>query len=99
MPTSTVKLSILSMGLAIGVTWGVVILLTGLIGGYFDYAQGFVTAMGSIYVGYKATLWGSILGGLYGFIDGFIFGVLIAWFYNLFNGCCGRCCKKTNDSE
>lgn len=86
------RFSALSLGLAIGLVWGLGILITGLGAHFFPtWGGAFVTAMGSIYVGFKATVLGSLLGGLMGFIDGFIFGALVAWIYN----CCINCCNKS----
>lgn len=96
MSKETAKLSVLGLGLAIGIIWGVGMLLVGLFGWSADYGTAFLNAMGSIYIGYTATFWGSIIGGIWGFIDGFVFGVLVAWLYNCFS-CCG--CKGKSSSE
>lgn len=86
------KVSALNLGFALGLVWGLGILITGL-GAMLvpTWGGAFITAMGSVYVGYQATLLGSLLGGLYGFVDGFIGGVVIGWIYN----CCNRCCSKS----
>jgi len=38
----------------------------------------------SLYIGYAATLLGSIIGAIWAFVDGFIGGVIVAWLYNAF---------------
>lgn len=85
------KLSPLSLGLSMGVIWGVMIVLMGLMAHFFEYGTAFVTSMGVIYVGYEPSIVGSFIGGAIGFIDALIVGLLIAWLYNGFLSCC---CKK-----
>lgn len=85
------KLNVWSLGLALGIVWGLGMFITGLITMWCDGAWGadFVAGMGSIYIGFKATWGGSFLGLIWGFVDAFIAGVIIAWLYN----CFARCCK------
>jgi hypothetical protein len=89
------KLAVMPLGLAIGLLWGLSVLVTGLIttlhGGW---GVDFVTAMGSMYIGYDNTIAGSVIGGIWGFVDGFIGGALIALFYNWFCCCCKKSCHK-----
>lgn len=80
------KIRPMALGLALGITWGLSVLLMGLLAFYFMYGTAFVTAMGALYVGYDATLMGSLMGGLIAFVDAFIGGVIVAWLYNLFSG-------------
>jgi len=76
------KLDVKAMGLALGIIWAVAIIIMGIITMFFDYGKGFVQAMGSLYVGYKATVPGVVIGAIWGFIDAGIFGVILAWLYN-----------------
>lgn len=76
----------LRLGLAIGVTWGLVMFVVTLISVGTGYATVFLKVIQSIYLGYDVTVSGSIIGLIYGFIDGWIAGLLIGWFYNLFGG-------------
>ncbi|MCP0914371.1 MULTISPECIES: bacteriophage holin [Legionella] len=78
------KLSPLAFGLALGILWGLSMLIMGLIAYFFNYGDLFVTSMGTLYLGYNATIMGSIIGGVIGFIDAFIGGLIVAWLYNLF---------------
>lgn len=96
MSRETAKLSIFGFGLAIGIIWGIGMLLIGLLGWSADYGLAFINAIGSIYIGFEATLLGSIIGGIWGLIDGFVCGVLVAWLYNCFS-CCG--CKDKSSSK
>ena len=86
-------LSPMSLGLAIGLTWGVSVLIMGLLATHFLYGTAFVSAMGHVYVGYEASILGSFIGGVIGFVDAFIVGAIIAWLYNFFSGSCGKSCK------
>jgi hypothetical protein len=84
------RLSPLALGLALGVMWGISILIMGLIAYHFTYGTAFVSTMGALYVGYEASIMGSFIGGLIGFVDAFIGGVIIAWLYNIFASCCHK---------
>lgn len=84
---STQRLSPVALGLAFGVTWGVSVLIMGLVAYYLTIGTGFVVAMGTLYVGYEASIIGSLIGGVIGFVDAFIGGLVIAWLYNLFSRC------------
>ncbi|MDP3704899.1 MAG: bacteriophage holin [Legionellaceae bacterium] len=90
MTTAKCKLSPVALGLALGVFWGLSILAMGLLASYFMYGTAFVTAMGNMYVGYEASVLGSVIGGFIGFVDAFIGGAIIGWLYNVFSGCCGK---------
>jgi hypothetical protein len=84
------RLSVLALGMALGLLWGLAILITGLLAYSINVGGAMVTTFGSIYIGYAPTLFGSLVGALWGFADGFIGGVLIALFYNMFLKCCQR---------
>lgn len=87
------KLSPMALGLALGIIWGVIVFMVGLIAHFFEYGSAFVTSMGVMYIGYEPSILGSVIGGIMGFIDSFIIGVLIAWLYNVFLNCC---CKNNS---
>lgn len=78
------KLRPLALGLSIGILWGIAVLIFGLLAYFVGYGELFVTSMGTIYLGYDATIAGSIIGGVIAFVDGLITGVIVAWLYNLF---------------
>lgn len=83
-------LSILGLGLAIGLTTGIFMFSLGLLAWLAAWGTDFMMVVESIYVGYEPTLFGSFLGGIYGFVDGFISGTLIAFFYNLYVCRCSK---------
>jgi hypothetical protein len=78
------KLDVKALGLSLGITWGLSVILMGLICMMSGWGSSFVDAMGKFYVGYKPTLLGSLTGGILGFLDMGIGGVIIAWLYNKF---------------
>lgn len=80
----------MALGLSFGILWGVSMFIMGLAAYFFEYGEIFVTSMGTLYIGYDATILGSFIGGLIGFVDAFIAGAIIAWLYNFF---AGKCCK------
>ena len=59
----------------------------GLLAHYAAYGEGFVVAIGTLYLGYAPSIAGSVIGALIGFVDAFIGGVIVAWLYNVFGGC------------
>ena len=80
------RISPLALGMATGVTWGVSVFLMGLIAYYFMYGMAFVSAMGAVYIGYEASIIGSLMGGIIAFVDAFVVGAIIGWLYNVFSG-------------
>lgn len=91
------KLHVFSFGFALGIVWGVAMLITGLVAWGTGYGAGFVETMRTIYIGYDATLPGSFIGGAWGFADMFLMGVIIAGLYNLFllASCKDKCACMT----
>ena len=87
------KLHVLPFGLALGVIWGVGLLLVGLISAAGGWGDHFIAAMASLYVGYDATILGSLVGFVWGFVDFLVFGLILAWLYNFFVCKCAKYCK------
>lgn len=79
-----IQISPVSFGLALGVFWGVSVLLMGLMAYFFGFEEGVVAIIGNMYIEYQISIIGSFLRGIIGFIDGFITGVILAWLYNFF---------------
>jgi hypothetical protein len=75
------RLSVRGLGLAMGVTWGAGVLLLGLLGA-IGWGRAVVEVLGSLYLGYRPTPLGSIVGGVWAFVDGGLAGVIVAWLYN-----------------
>ena len=94
------KVHALSLGLTLGIIWGLGMFLTGLLATWCEaWGHKFVEVMGSIYIGFEPTYLGSVIGLAWGFVDAFIGGLIIAWIYNCFLRCCckgGVCSSKTS---
>jgi len=76
------RLNVKALAIAAGGTWGISMLFLGLTS-MFGWGEGFLDLMASVYIGYKPTLLGSIIGAAYGFVDGAIGGAIVALIYNV----------------
>ena len=76
------KLNVKAFGLSLGIVWGAGVLIMGITAMFFGYSAPFVASLSTFYLGYKATVLGSIIGAVWGFVDAGIGGVVIAWLYN-----------------
>jgi hypothetical protein len=72
----------LALGIAIGVLWALYIGCVG-ITAMFGWGSDLIAPMASLYIGYKASIIGAIIGAVWAFVDGFVAGVIIAWVYNI----------------
>lgn len=80
------KVGVWTFGLLLGCFWGAGVLILGIVAMLFDRATKIVGLFSSVYIGYKATWLGSLIGAAWGFVDGMISGMLMAWIYNKFAG-------------
>ncbi|HIG64592.1 MAG TPA: hypothetical protein EYQ43_03295 [Methyloprofundus sp.] len=88
------------LGVAAGLAWALGIFLMGVAGAMIGYGMPMIDLFGSVYLGYEATLMGSLIGAVWAFFDMFIFVLIIGLFYCLVSKCCSKCCKKSHcDSE
>ena len=92
------KLSLFGLGMAIGLTWMIVIISIGLFAIYMlkdGYTSGwheniinsvvlFRGIFNLAYPGWAMDYLGTFLAGLWGFVHGFVAGYAIAFFYNIF---------------
>ena len=76
------KLNVRAFGLALGIVWGIAVFLMGIVAMISSCWTPFIALFSSMYIGYKATLPGSIIGAVWGFIDAGVGGVIVAWLYN-----------------
>lgn len=77
------KLNIGAFALAFAIWWGVgIFLLTWWIIA-FSGATDEPTFLGQIYLGYRVTPVGSVMGLVWGFVDALIAGAIFAWLYNV----------------
>ena len=78
-------MSIRSVGLTTGIFGAITMFLLAWWLILTGNAEGPITLVERVYIGYSFTPMGSIIGALYGFVDGGIAGALFAWLYNLIN--------------
>lgn len=76
------KLDVPAFAVACGLTWGLGLLVLGLMAWLADWATPLVRVLGSLYIGFGPTLVGSLIGSAWALIDGLIYGALLALFYN-----------------
>jgi hypothetical protein len=70
------------LAIAGALTWGLYVLFIGWVAAIGWGNHDLVNAMSGLYVGFKATFFGGIIGGLWGMVDGLVGGYLVAWLYN-----------------
>ena len=70
-----------ALGIAIGITWAAGVLFLAIIA-MFGWGVPLVDLLGSVYLGYGASIAGAIIGTIWGFVDGFIAGFIVGWIYN-----------------
>lgn len=77
------KLRVRALGMALGIAWGLYILLATFWLMWFRGGTGSAT-LSNLYPGYDTTYVGALVGMIWGFVDGFIAGAFVAWLYNRF---------------
>jgi len=75
------KLRILPTAMGLGVTWALGVILLGWISST-GWGARFVDMLSSVYVGFRPTFIGGIVGGLWAFTDAFVTGVLFVLVFN-----------------
>ena len=76
-------MAIRSLGLTLGIFWGASMFFLAWWMMFTGNAEGPITLLERIYIGYSFTPMGSVIGGVWGFVDGGIAGIIFAWLYNL----------------
>jgi len=77
-------LGVISLGLAVGVTWAIAVFFLGITAWLFGWGVEMAIALAGLYIGYGPSFVGAIAGAVWAFVDGLILGAMIAWFYNRF---------------
>lgn len=72
-----------TIGLALGLMWGTLLILLGLTATLTGIGTGLVEQLGSVHIGYKATILGTVIGGVCGLIYGFVLGAVVFRVYNM----------------
>jgi len=87
------RLKVFSLGMAIGITTGLWMLLLGWLSWLMGWGHNIINIVEPLYRGYGPSFVGGLIGGLWGLVDGFFFGIIIAFIYNQ---ClkCGICRAK-----
>ena len=80
------KLDIRTFSINFGFLWSICIVTLGALATKYSWANKMVQTISTVYLGFKTTLIGVLIGGLWGFIDGIIGGIIIAWLVNRFSG-------------
>jgi len=75
------KLDVKALAFGLGVSWALCMLFIGWVGA-FGWGTKIIEVMSSLYIGFKPTFLGGIIGAIWGFIDGAIGGLIIALVYN-----------------
>ena len=78
-------LSIRSVGLTLGIIGGASMFLLAWWLIIIGNAEGPITLLERMYIGYSFTPLGSVIGAIWGFVDFGIGGAIFAWLYNLIN--------------
>ena len=76
-------MSIRTLGLTLGIFWGVAMFFLAWWMMFTGHAEGPITLLERMYIGYSFTPTGSVIGAVWGFVDGGIVGIVFAWLYNL----------------
>ena len=75
------KLNVKALAVGLGVSWAFFMLFAGWVS-IFGWGTEFVEVMASVYIGFKPSFLGGVIGAIWGFIDGAIGGAIIALVYN-----------------
>jgi hypothetical protein len=76
------RLNVKAFAIAGGLLWGIYMLMIGWAAWLFNWGTAFVATMSSIYIGFRPTFLGGVIGAVWGFFDGAVAGAIIAWVYN-----------------
>jgi len=76
------KLDTRAFGMALGIVWGGVTFLLGLLDMMYFWGNSWGRVMTTIYVGYTPTIIGSIIGAVWGFVYASVLGFAVALMYN-----------------
>lgn len=93
------RFSVCALAIASGFTWGMGVLLLGFISMQYELGKPLVALLGSMYIGFEATVAGSFIGAAWAFADGLIAGLVFALVYNFVLCVCGACCRKICSSK
>ena len=76
------KLDAIKFGLTLGIVWAGGVLGLGLMSEFLSWGTPLVKGIGTLYLGYKATPGGILVGMIWAFLDAGIGGFIVAAIYN-----------------
>ena len=76
------KLDTKAFSWALGLVWGGVTFLLGLLDTLYFWGSSWGKMMTMVYIGYRPTIIGSIIGAIWGFVYAALLGFAVAWLYN-----------------
>ncbi len=79
-PEPAKKIPYSRLGLTLGILGSAYVFLMGILA-YFHIGRPIVDILGSLYIGYEATILGSLIGAVWAFIDCYIAGTAGEWLY------------------
>lgn len=93
--TKRARLSVVGLGVALGVMCGVWMFLIGFLALNYDtpFAKDLILRWKEIYPGIDVTWAGASVAAAWGFLKGFVTGIIFGWLYNLCLCCCTSCCS------
>lgn len=74
-----------ALGLSLGLTWVIGMLLLSLFNIMFGKGGEAINLISNFYLGYGTSVGGIVWGVIWGFVDGFVGGYVIGWLYNKFS--------------
>ena len=80
------KLNVKTFSLALAIIWCLGVFISGILATLFNYGAAYVNMLSSVYIGFKATYLGSVIGAIWGFFDAWIGGAIFAALYNKLTG-------------
>lgn len=83
------KRRVLPTAVGLGVTWGAGVMLLGWIS-VTGWGARIVDLLSGLYLGFRPTFFGGIVGGLWAFVDAFVAGVVYALVFNAVDARSGR---------
>ncbi len=89
-----------SLGLAVGITSGLGMMLFAWMAAYNGHGMAMMDQYATLYTGYGASFGGGVVGAIWGLMSGFICGAVIGLIYNCVHKMCmSRCESSCNKNK
>jgi len=76
------KLDVRAFGYALGIVWGGLMFILRVFDMFYLWGNAWSKMMAAICIGYRPSVFGSIVGAMWGFVYASLLGFAIAWVYN-----------------